>query len=111
MSTKPGITSAPDASISSRAAEDTLPTSSILPLRMPTSAVTPGVPRPSNTVPPRMTRSSILEFLPVQFPVQMPPEQREEAARHDMPDPPQTGHRDHCKFRRELRRNDAESET
>src|SRR5687768_5292067 len=106
MSTKPGVTNAPEASIDSRASEVTLPMSSIRPPRMPMSAVAPADSSPSRTVPPRMTRSSMLQFL---F-IQAAPEQRQRAARDDMPDAPEACDGDHCKVRSELRGDDAERE-
>src|SRR5688572_26215511 len=98
MSTKPGVTSAPEASIDSRASEVTLPISSIRPPRMPMSAAAPEDSSPSRTVPPRMTRSSMLQFL---F-IQVAPEQRQRASRNDMPDAPEARDGDHRKVRGEL---------
>src|SRR5438270_9642998 len=57
MSTKPGVTSAPSASISSRPRPSTRPTSVMMPSVIPTSAVRADAPVPSTTVPPRITRS------------------------------------------------------
>src|SRR5439155_21723294 len=63
MSTKPGVTSAPSASISCRPLPATRPTAVIIPSVMATSAVRASTPVPSTTVPPRMTRSSISQPL------------------------------------------------
>src|SRR5438045_1444676 len=57
MSTKPGVTSAPSASTSSRARPSTRPTSVTTPSVMATSAVRAGAPVPSTTLPPRITTS------------------------------------------------------
>src|SRR3954451_12367717 len=57
MSTKPGVTSAPSASMVRRAAPSTAPTSVTRPSVIATSAVRAGAPVPSTTVPPRITRS------------------------------------------------------
>ena len=58
MSTKPGVTSRPLASISSAPLPDTLPTAAILPSFTATSASRSAAPVPSATVPPRTTRSN-----------------------------------------------------
>src|SRR5580704_17761493 len=58
MSTKPGVTKAPPASISRRPLPSTEPTSAIRPSLMATSAVRTGPSLPSTTVPPRITRSN-----------------------------------------------------
>jgi len=55
MSTKPGVTSRPSASIVRAVESSTRPTSVITPLLIATSAVRAGAPVPSTTVPPRMT--------------------------------------------------------
>src|SRR5947199_2866904 len=60
MSMKPGATAHPDAS-SSRSPPRSGPTSVITPLEMATSALCPGPPVPSNTVPPRMTSSAAID--------------------------------------------------
>src|ERR1700752_5106432 len=57
MSTNPGVTRAPSASIVSRAVPLTCPTSVTNPSVIATSAVRPGSPVPSTTVPPLITRS------------------------------------------------------
>src|SRR3954454_1021546 len=57
MSTKPGVTSRPVASIVRSASPVTTPTSVIVPPSIATSAVRAGVPVPSTTVPPRMMMS------------------------------------------------------
>src|SRR5262245_5395436 len=57
MSTKPGVTIRPRASISSAPRADTRPTLAIVPPRIATSASNDAPPLPSNTVPLRMTRS------------------------------------------------------
>src|SRR5262245_51462001 len=57
MSTKPGVTSRPLASISSAAPPDTLPTVAILPSFTAMSASRRVAPVPSASVPPRTTRS------------------------------------------------------
>src|SRR6516162_505585 len=57
MSTKPGVTSLPLASISSAPAPATLPTSTILPPATAMSASKPGAPVPSITTLLRITRS------------------------------------------------------
>src|SRR5690349_5996320 len=59
MSTKPGVTSAPSASISRVAVSSIWPTATIVPSDTPTSAVRLGSPVPSMSVPPRMIRSNI----------------------------------------------------
>src|SRR4051794_15545753 len=58
-STKPGVTSAPSASIFVWARPATLPTSVMMPSVIATSAVRAGAPVPSTTVPPLITRSCI----------------------------------------------------
>src|SRR5215213_11023784 len=59
MSTKPGATTQPSASIVSvAAASRSRPTATTRPSRTPTSAVYAGSPVPSTTVPPRTRRSS-----------------------------------------------------
>src|SRR3954447_3418124 len=63
MSTNPGVTSAPSASIVSRASPVTCPTSVITPSVMATSAVRAGAPLPSTTVPPLTTRSCMSPLL------------------------------------------------
>src|SRR5579884_1282964 len=61
MSTKPGATAQPEAS-SSRAPEPRRsPISAIMPSATATSATRPGAPVPSNTVPPRTTRSTVID--------------------------------------------------
>src|SRR5688500_12399425 len=57
MSTNPGVTSAPSASIVRFAAPSPCPTATIVPPAIATSAVRAGPPVPSMTVPPRTTRS------------------------------------------------------
>src|SRR5437588_2684999 len=57
MSTNPGVTSRPSASISRRAGPSTRPTSVMRPPDTATSAVRAGPPVPSTTVPPLITRS------------------------------------------------------
>src|SRR6476646_7967428 len=57
MSTKPGVTSMPSASISRRPRVSTRPSSTIRPPSTATSAVRAGAPVPSTTVPPRITSS------------------------------------------------------
>src|SRR3954464_4667894 len=59
MSTKPGVTRAPSASISRLARPSTVPTSVTTPSLIATSAVRPGDPLPSPTVPALITRSCI----------------------------------------------------
>src|SRR5436305_5170423 len=59
MSTNPGVTRAPSASMTRRARPSTLPTSVTTPSLMATSAVRPGDPVPSMTVPALITRSCI----------------------------------------------------
>src|SRR4051812_15987192 len=59
MSTKPGVTRAPSASISRSPRSSMSPTATTLPPATPTSAVRGGAPVPSTTVPPRMISSSI----------------------------------------------------
>src|SRR5689334_728163 len=59
MSTNPGATTQPSASIVRDAATSpSRPTAATRPLRTPTSAVYAGSPEPSTTVPPRRSRSS-----------------------------------------------------
>src|SRR5512143_1209941 len=59
MSTKPGATTQPSASIvSSAAVSPRRPTATTWPSRTPMSAVYAGSPDPSTTVPPRTSRSS-----------------------------------------------------
>ena len=57
MSTKPGVTSLPVASMVSRASPGTSPTMLMRPSSMATSARRAGAPVPSITLPPRMRRS------------------------------------------------------
>src|SRR4051794_25498287 len=57
MSTNPGVTSRPSASTVRTAVPPTRPTSVTTPPCTATSAVRPGAPVPSTTVPPRITRS------------------------------------------------------
>jgi len=57
MSTKPGVTILPRASISSAPEPLMAPTAAIRPSFTATSASRPGAPEPSITVPPRITRS------------------------------------------------------
>src|SRR5882757_8971939 len=68
MSTKPGVTSRPLASISSAPAPATLPTAAILPSFTATSASRIPVPVPSATVPPRTTRSNAAILDPPRLP-------------------------------------------
>jgi hypothetical protein len=56
---KPGVTMAPSASITRRAASVTRPMRAMRPSWMATSARKPGMPLPSTTVPPRTTRSNV----------------------------------------------------
>src|SRR4051812_2220705 len=59
MSTKPGATMQPSASmVRAAAASASRPTAATRPSRTPTSAVYAGSPEPSTTVPPRTSRSS-----------------------------------------------------
>src|SRR6516225_4822168 len=62
-STKPGVTSAPSASTFSRANSLTRPTSVTTPSVIATSAVRPGAPVPSTTVPPLINRSCMSDQL------------------------------------------------
>jgi hypothetical protein len=57
MLTKPGATARPVASITRSALPAVAPTATIRSSRMATSATTGGLPEPSKTVPPRMSRS------------------------------------------------------
>src|SRR3981081_1492232 len=57
MSTKPGLTTCPDASMVVAARPGTSPTATIRPSRTPTSPSNPGRPVPSTTKPSRITRS------------------------------------------------------
>jgi hypothetical protein len=57
MSTNPGATASPLASISKRPGASDLPISTMRPAAMATSAPAAGAPRPSKTTPPRMTTS------------------------------------------------------
>src|ERR1700681_267352 len=57
MSTKPGVTSRPRASISSPPAPETVPIAAIRPPAIATAAPNGVPPVPSATVPPRITRS------------------------------------------------------
>src|SRR5512141_898854 len=100
MSTKPGVTHAPCASMRSRAAVVIRPTSTITPSFRPTSALNGSPPRPSTTVPPSMSQSSILA----------PPKQCERQARHDVPDAPQARDDDHAEIGIELDRDDPQRE-
>src|SRR3954466_9011557 len=59
MSTKPGVTSNPSASIVRAASSAMAPISVMRPSRTPTSAVRAGAPVPSTTLPPRIRRSSV----------------------------------------------------
>src|SRR5262245_48065391 len=59
MSTKPGVTSLPVASISFRPAGRPRSIAAILPFETPTSARARGLPVPSTTMPPRITRSKL----------------------------------------------------
>ena len=70
MSTKPGVTTCPSASISRRPGPSTRPTSTILSPSTATSPVHPGAPVPSTTVPPRITRSCAM---PSPLPCRSPP--------------------------------------
>src|SRR5512134_2706176 len=67
MSTQPGATILPVASISSLPGPTSAPTLLISPPSIATSAVRRAVPVPSTTVPPRMTRSCIAVSLRVLF--------------------------------------------
>src|SRR6476469_6659962 len=60
MSTNPGVTSAPAASISRRPVPSTAPTSAITPSLMATSAVRDARPVPSTSAPPRITSSLVM---------------------------------------------------
>src|SRR4051794_3538379 len=62
MSTKPGVTSSPSASIVWRAGPSTRPTSVMTPPSTATSLVREGAPVPSTSVPPLTTRSCSLIF-------------------------------------------------
>src|SRR3954471_10419899 len=62
MSTKPGVTIAPAASIVRLPEPDTLPTSVIRPPSMAMSAVNGSAPVPSTTVPPVMTMSCDMDW-------------------------------------------------
>src|SRR5690349_24909696 len=62
MSTNPGVTRRPSASISRSAEPSTRPTSVTMPSSIATSAVRAGAPVPSTTVPPRMITSCSLMF-------------------------------------------------
>ncbi len=59
MSTNPGVTAKPSASIFCRAGPDARPTSTIRPSTTATSAVSAGPPVPSTTVPPVINKSYI----------------------------------------------------
>src|SRR5262245_16326073 len=59
MSTKPGVTSSPLASISSPALPDSFPTATIRPSFTATSASRKAAPVPSATLPPRTVRSNV----------------------------------------------------
>ena len=58
---KPGVTTAPSASITRFAASVTRPIRAIRPPEIATSAEKPGIPLPSITRPPRITRSNAME--------------------------------------------------
>ena len=83
MSTKPGVTSRPSASIVRAAVASTLPTSVMTPSSIATSAVRAGAPVPSTTVPPRMTSGvpahAVAPFCPARF-----PQGREQLAREQL---------------------------
>jgi hypothetical protein len=68
MSMKPGATAHPDASTST-VPSSFGPISSINPRVMATSAIRPGSPVPSKTVPPRITRSADISPAPLHRPV------------------------------------------
>src|SRR3954470_4854116 len=104
MSTNPGVTSAPAASIDSRDPVVSFPISTIVPSRIPTSADRPGVPKPSITVPPRKTRSSMAQL----FSIEGAPKERERAAGNNMPDAPQPCHGQHGEVGAKLRGDDPE---
>src|SRR5580698_297011 len=57
MSMKPGATTRPDASMVLRAALAMCPTATIRPSLMATSPAAPGLPAPSNSIPPRIRMS------------------------------------------------------
>jgi hypothetical protein len=63
MSTKPGATTLPSASIVRVAFSSMSPIYAIRPSLIPTSAIRPGAPVPSTTVPPRMIVSSMTPLL------------------------------------------------
>src|ERR1700679_14010 len=63
MSTNPGVTDRPRASISSAPEPVTVPTAAILPSLTATSASNGVPPLPSMTVPPRMTTSYVWEYV------------------------------------------------
>src|SRR5579883_2837931 len=65
MSTKPGATTSPPASMVRAAGSSVGPIEAMRPSRTPTSARRAGPPVPSTTVPPRMRRSSTDRFLPL----------------------------------------------
>src|SRR4030095_2419101 len=98
MSTKPGVTQAPWASMRSRAARVIRPTSTIRPSWIATSAPNGAAPLPSTTVPPSISQSSILAS----------PEERERQPRHDVPDAPQARDDHHAEVGVEGHGDDAE---
>src|SRR6185503_7936528 len=67
MSTIPGSTSLPRASIASRASPRSWPTAEMRPFATATSALRGAAPLPSTRVPPRITRSCIRRLLEVDF--------------------------------------------
>src|SRR5690348_7673811 len=64
MSTNPGVTSAPSASMVRFASPSPCPIATIFPFAIATSAVRVGPPVPSTTVPPRTTRSCMRGLSP-----------------------------------------------